>query len=274
MRIDAHQHFWDLKRGDYSWLTSDLAVIYRDFAPKDLRPFLDRHAIDATILVQAADTDAETDFMLALADEHAWIVGVVGWVNMEAPGAAARLRHLAKHPKFVGIRPMIQDISDDNWMLRPDLSTAFETLIDLGLRFDALLKPQHLDPFMKFLELYPDLRIIIDHCAKPEIRNKAFQPWADKIEQIANTSQCYCKLSGLITEAAEDWSDADIQPYGAHILKCFGPDRVVFGSDWPVLKLAGDYTKWITFVEQISNPEMHANLFGNNAARFYLTPAP
>lgn len=270
MRIDAHQHFWSLARGDYNWLTPDFTAIYRDFLPKELRVILDTHAIDGTILVQAADSDAETDYMLSLADEHEWIFGVVGWVDMDSPDASKRLRHLARNPKFVGIRPMIQDIPDDNWMLRPSLRSAFETLMDLGLKFDALLMPRHLDPFMKFLKLYPNLNIIIDHCAKPKIRNNAFQTWADQIANIASISNCFCKLSGLITEANKDWIDDDIKPYAAHILDCFGPDRVVFGSDWPVLKLAGEYSNWIDFVAQLSEPQTHANLFGNNAARFYL----
>ncbi len=270
MRIDAHQHFWELRRGDYSWLTSDFTAIYRDFSPADLRPILNQHKIDGTILVQAADTDAETDYMLTLADKHDWILGVVGWIDMEADSAPARLRTLAAHPKFVGIRPMIQDIADDNWMLRPALAPAFTALMDLGLRFDALLKPRHLVPFRDFLKLYPDLRIVIDHCAKPEICNGAFQQWADNIAEIAALSNCYCKLSGLVTEAGPNWSNTDIQPYAQHILDSFGADRVMFGSDWPVLKLAGDYADWINFITQISPAETHKNLFGGNAARFYL----
>lgn len=271
MRIDAHQHFWKLARGDYNWLTPDLKEIYRDFSPDNLRPILEQHHMDGTILVQAADSDGETDYMLSLADKYDWILGIVGWVDMEAGNTPARLRTLAKHPKFVGIRPMIQDIADNNWMLRPDLAPAFAALMDLGLRFDALLKPRHLAPFRDFLKLYPDLRIVIDHCAKPEICNDMYQPWADDIAKIAATSDCYCKLSGLVTEASADWKDAEIQPYAQHILDSFGPDRVMFGSDWPVLKLAGDYTDWINFAAQISPAETHKNLFGGNAAQFYLT---
>lgn len=270
MRIDAHQHFWALARGDYTWLTPDFTAIYRDFSPADFRPILERHRIDGTILVQAADSDAETDYLLTLAEAHDWILGVVGWVDMARADAPKRLTTLAAHAKFVGVRPMIQDIADVNWMLRPDLAPAFGALMDLGLRFDALLMPRHLEPFVKFLKLYPDLRIVIDHCAKPEINRSAFQPWADHISNIAATSNCYCKLSGLVTEAASQWQDADIAPYARHILQCFGPKRVIFGSDWPVLKLAGDYDHWIEFVERICDKSDHDNIFGGNAERFYL----
>lgn len=270
MKIDAHQHFWALERGDYTWLTPDLTPIYQDFAPDNLRPILDAHDIDGTILVQAADTDAETDYMLSLADQHDWILGVVGWVDMESPTAPARLAKLAKHPKFVSIRPMIQDIEDDNWMLRPSLAPAFKALLDHDLRFDALLKPRHLTPFQQFLKLYPDLRIIINHCAKPEICNNGFQPWAEQIAQIADSSSCYCKVSGLITEAAPDWEEADIRPYIQHILNSFGPNRVIFGSDWPVLNLAGNYAKWLSLIENISPAHDHKNLLGENAFKFYL----
>lgn len=270
MKIDAHQHFWELERGDYTWLTPDLAPIYRDFTPNNLRPLLDTHNFEGTILVQAADSDGETDYMLSLADQYDWILGVVGWVDMESPTAAKRLAMLAENPKLVSIRPMIQDIDDDNWMLRPDLKPAFDALAKLGLRFDALLKPRHLAPFQRFLKLYPELRIVINHCAKPDIRNQAFQPWADQISDIAEYSQCYCKLSGLVTEAAPEWSDEDIIPYARHILSCFGPDRVIFGSDWPVLNLAADYRRWVALVQKLTTEKEYDRLFGDNAHAFYL----
>ena len=273
MRIDSHQHFWDLARGDYDWLTNDLAPIHRNFAPDDLHPFLQANKFDGTILVQAAATEAETEYILSLAENHDWILGVVGWVNMESPDAAHSIARFAQNPKFVGVRPMIQDIADPNWMLKPELAPALNALVDRGLHFDALLKPQHLTPFLQFINLYPDLPIVIDHCAKPEIRRGTFQPWADLIAQIAATSNTMCKLSGLVAEANPDWSDQDIRPYAQHILKYFGPERVMFGSDWPVLKLAGDYNAWVEFVQNLCAGLPRSGIdsvFGKTAQRFYL----
>ena len=273
MRIDSHQHFWSLDRGDYDWLTKDLAPIYRDFTPVDLHPVLRANKIDGTILVQAAATEAETEYMLSLAEKHDWILGVVGWVDMESPNAAQSIARFAQNPRFVGVRPMIQDIADPNWMLKPELAPALGALVDHGLRLDALLKPQHLTPLHRFISLYPDLRIVIDHCAKPQIREDAFQPWADQIAQIAATSTTMCKLSGLVTEAKADWADQDIRPYAQHVLDCFGPERVMFGSDWPVLKLAGEYDAWVEFVQclcaELSQFQIDS-VFGGTARRFYL----
>lgn len=193
---------------------------------------------------------------------------------MGAADAGQRIARFAKNAKFVGVRPMIQDIPDPNWMLKPELTPAIEALIKHDLRLDALLKPMHLLPFVQFLDRYPEPRIVIDHCAKPEIRTGTFQPWADQIAQIAETSDVMCKLSGLVTEAAPGWTDQDIRPYAQHILKCFGPSRVMFGSDWPVLNLAGDYDAWVKFVTELCadlTGSETASVFGETARNFYLS---
>lgn len=273
MRIDAHQHFWHLDRGDYAWLTPKLEAIYCDFNPDDLRPLLTSSGIDGTIVIQATDTEAETGFLLSLADKHDWILGVVGWVDMASVTAAQSIAHFSRHPKFVGIRPMIQGIDDDAWMLRPSLDGAIAALIEHNLCFDALVLPKHLKNLAVFLETHPDLRVVIDHCAKPEIRNDGFQPWADQISKIAENSGAYCKLSGLVTEAAADWVGSEITPYAKHILSCFGARKVMFGSDWPVLNLAGDYHSWYKLVQSLTNgyaqPQKDA-ILGENAKNFYL----
>ncbi|SMX38212.1 amidohydrolase family protein [Octadecabacter ascidiaceicola] len=244
MKIDTHQHFWKLDRGDYGWLTPDFGPLYRDFLPEDLEPMLKACGIDGTIAVQAADSEAETDFLLSLTVHYHWIIGVVGWVDLEAQSAVASIERLAQHPKLVGLRPMIQNIEDDTWMLRDTLRPAVAAMINHNLTFDALVMPRHLDHLKTFLARYPDLRVVIDHCAKPEIRNYTFEPWASQITELAGFPNVFCKLSGLVTESREDWVSEDLTPYVEHVRKAFGPDRVMFGSDWPVVNLASSYEQW------------------------------
>src|SRR5215470_12335884 len=178
MRIDSHQHFWQLSRGDYSWLTPELGLIYRDFAADDLRPILQRHNIDATIIVQAAPTISETEFLLDVARRTDFVKGVVGWANLEAKDAPEKIGRLSTRDYLVGLRPMIQDIPDPEWMLKPALEPAIAEMERSHLRFDALLKPPHFAPFRKFLRKYPNLPVVVDHGAKPEIRSDGFTAWA------------------------------------------------------------------------------------------------
>lgn len=270
MIIDAHQHFWQLARGDYGWLTPELAPLYRDFMPDDLLPLLARNGVDGTILVQAAPTGAETEFMLRLANETPCVLGVVGWVDFAAPSAVADIARLATHPKLVGLRPMIQDIPDDNWMLGHDLSPAFQAMIDHDLTFDALVLPRHLPQLATLLSRHPELRTVVDHGAKPEIAAGQFDQWAENIIRIADESNAYCKLSGLLTEAGDSWTRADIAPYITHLLTAFSAERLIWGSDWPVLTLASDYDTWrelaVSFVQ--SAHAQHA-IFGANALALY-----
>jgi L-fuconolactonase len=244
MKIDAHQHFWQLERGDYEWLTPELKPLYRDFMPDDLAPHLGRHGIDGTILVQAAPSSAETEFLLDIADKTSFVLGVVGWTDFAAASAADDIAHLAKHPKLVGLRPMIQDIADDDWMLRPALTPAFEAMIEADLTFDALVLPRHLSQLRQLLSRHPSLRGVIDHGAKPDISGGQFKTWANDIAAIAKDGRVYCKLSGLLTEAGNGATLTDLAPYVAHLLECFGPDRLVWGSDWPVLTMAASYEVW------------------------------
>ncbi|MBO6719794.1 MAG: amidohydrolase family protein [Rhizobiaceae bacterium] len=271
-RIDAHQHFWRLGRGDYGWLTPKLAPIYRDFSPGDLLPILKRHGIDGTVLVQAAPTEAETDFMLGLADEHDFILGVVGWVNFAALDAAERIARMAAHPKLEGLRPMIQDIADPEWMLSAELRPAYEALIAHGLVFDALVLPRHLDVLPRLLARHPDMRTVVDHSAKPAIAAGDFDDWAAGMSRIARESAAFCKLSGLVTEAGLDWSVATLRPYAEHILEAFGPERVIWGSDWPVCTLAASYDAWVEATDELLSgctASARAAILGGNAARLY-----
>lgn len=270
MIIDAHQHFWQVARGDYGWLTPDLTPLYRDFMPGDLAPMLAEHVIDGTILVQAAPTRAETDFLLQIADRTDFVKGVVGWVDFESSDAATQIATLAAHPKLVGLRPMIQDIADDAWMLRDDLSPAFAALCTEDLTFDALVKPRHLPHLLHLLARYPTLRVVIDHGAKPDIAANDFFDWADHMASLAHNTTAYCKLSGLVTEAAPDWSSDDLHPYIAHLIKVFGPDRLIWGSDWPVLTLAASYDAWVKIAQdRIPSASDKKRVFGLNACAAY-----
>jgi L-fuconolactonase len=273
MRIDAHQHFWTLARGDYGWLTEKLTPIYRDFGPPDLQPHLKRHNIARTILVQAAPTIAETHFMLDLAQKTPFVAGVVGWADFEAPHAADTIAKVARNVLLVGLRPMVHDIADDDWLLRDDLVPAFEALIDHGLVFDALVRPRHLPRLLKLIERHPGLSVVVDHAAKPDIREQLFDPWHADLADVATHSSVVCKLSGLVTEAPNDWTRDDLRPYVEHLLYIFGPERLLFGSDWPVVNLAADYDRWfeaaLSLLADLTDSEREAVL-GGNAERIYL----
>lgn len=272
MRIDAHQHFWSLERGDYGWLTPDLAPIYKDFLPNDLKPLLENAGIEGTVLVQAAPTVAETEFMLSLADAHSFVKGVVGWVDFEAADAADQIAALAVHPALVGLRPMIQDIENPDWMLDERLTPAFEALQTHELTFDALTLPHHLPRLRQLLRKHPDLRVVVDHGSKPPIRDGAIETWRDDVSAIAADSQAFCKLSGLVTEAAPDWTADDLRPYVQHLLTCFGPERLIWGSDWPVCTLASTYDRWIRTTDDLlahlSDDDRDA-ILGGSATRAY-----
>ncbi|HEX4301218.1 MAG TPA: amidohydrolase family protein [Rhizomicrobium sp.] len=273
MRIDAHQHFWRMDRGDYGWLTAkDHPKIARDFLPADLAPLLAAARIDKTILVQAAPTDAETQFLLEIAAATPFVAGVVGWSDFEAPDTAMRIARLCANPKLKGLRPMVQDMADDEWLLRPSLARAFEAMQRGRLRFDALVKPRHLPALAEFLDRYPALPVVIDHAAKPDIAHAGLDLWASYIRHIAKSSKAVCKLSGLVTEAGTGWSASTLKLYVDVLLESFGPSRLMWGSDWPVLNEAGDYAGWLaageTLTKHLSSADREA-IFGGTAAKFY-----
>jgi L-fuconolactonase len=276
VRVDAHQHFWRLGRGDYAWLTPDLRELHRDYEPHELAPLLARVGIEATVLVQAAATDSETDFLLSLADANSFIAAVVGWVDFAATTTPKRLATLRRHPRFRGVRPMIQDIADSDWMLGDALDDTFRALIDLDLTFDALVRPVHLPNLLRLLDRHPALSVVIDHGAKPAIAAGAFDDWARGIDRIAAHSTACCKLSGLVTEAGAEWRGGGLDRYVNHLLDCFGADRLMWGSDWPVLNLATRYDAWWTETERLLAPASEAEraaILGGTAARFYsITP--
>ena len=274
-RVDAHHHVWALSRGDYGWLqpTPSLAPIYRDFAITDLRPLLAAVGIDATILVQAAPTLAETRFLLDVARESGGTVrGVVGWADLSAADAVETLGALARDPLLKSVRPMLQDLADPEWIARSVVQPALAALPELGVRFDALIKPAHLRPLLRVMERHPDLEVVVDHCAKPDIAGQRWQPWADDISALARETSAHCKLSGLVTEAGTRWSVDTLRRYVDHMLDCFGPKRVLWGSDWPVVTLAASYEAWSSATDTLLAgmlPVDREAIRGDNARRFY-----
>jgi L-fuconolactonase len=273
MRVDSHQHFWQIDRGDYGWLNAaDHPKIARDYLPRDLAPLLAAGRIDRTILVQAAPTESETGFLLELANSTPFVAGVVGWIDFEAAEVAEKVACLANHPKLVGLRPMIQDIADVEWMLRPQFALTFSGMQKRALCFDALVAPRHLPALETFLRRYDGLSVVIDHGAKPDIVGVGLDVWSTSIRRIARTSRALCKLSGLATEAGPDWNAEILKPYVDVLLESFGASRLMWGSDWPVLNEVGDYAGWLnaaeTLTAHLSSAECE-QIFGGTAATFY-----
>jgi L-fuconolactonase len=275
LHIDAHQHYWSLAHHDYGWLedTPALRPIYRDFGPADLAPLLDGAGVDATVLVQAAPSEAETWRLLALAAQPGSRVrAVVGWTDLAAPDAPARIRRLAQETLLKGLRPMLQDIAEPDWILGPALRPAIQAMTDAGLRLDLLVKPHQLEAALAFARAHPMLPMVIDHAAKPDIAGGAFQPWASWIARFAAETSVHCKLSGLATEAGPGWDVHRLQPWVEHLLRHFGPARLMWGSDWPVLNLAGGYLQWHAVSDQLLaalSAADRACIQGANAAEFY-----
>jgi L-fuconolactonase len=267
IRIDAHHHVWRLNRGDYGWLTPDLPI-YRDYTLDDLRPLLGD--VTATILVQAAPTEAETAFLLQTArDSSGLVAGVVGWSDLAAPSAPDRIAELAADPLLVGLRPMLQDLADPEWVLRRDVMAALQAMVTAGLSFDALVRPRQLDAILTLLHRVPELRVVIDHAGKPDIRAGDFAFWAARMARLAKETGAFCKLSGLLTEASVDWTPDDIRRYANHVIDGFGPERVMWGSDWPVLNLVSTYEAWRDLANGMVRAADRDRIFGGTAAVFY-----
>lgn len=275
IRIDAHQHCWQLAARAGQWPPASLAQIHRDFAPSDLAPLLAQHGIAATVLVQSLPSATDTRFLLELADATPFIGGVVGWVDLKAPDAAAQIALVARHPKLKGLRPMLQDLDDDDWIADPQLARAVAAMQAHGLTLDALVLPRHLPALLEFAQMYPALPVVIDHAAKPPIASAdstAMDAWRTDLARLAALPQVSCKLSGLVTEAGPNWDVALLQPFVEHVLGVFGAHRVLWGSDWPVLNLASDYAGWIAASEQLLahlDDADRERIFGLNARRFY-----
>ncbi|TDE33333.1 hypothetical protein E1295_38260 [Nonomuraea mesophila] len=273
--VDAHQHFWNLETGSYPWLTPASGPIFRTFEPAELLPQLAAAGVERTVLVQAMDSYADTDAMLAQADVHDIIGAVVGWVPLWRPDEAAEaLERYRRHPKFAGVRHLVHDEPDPDWVLQDSVIEGLRFLAAAGLPFDVVaVLPRHLEHVPVLAERVPGLRMVIDHLAKPPIKEKGWEPWASLLARAAEYPQVYAKVSGLNTAAdAATWTADDLRPYVEHALESFGPQRLMFGSDWPVALLAGDYAKvWRETGAVLSGlPEDgRAAVLGGTATRFY-----
>lgn len=242
--IDAHFHIWRLDRGDYGWLTPALAPLYRDVGLEDWRAVARPCGVTAGVLVQAAPTEAETAFLLEQAEAAPDVPGVVGWVDLLAPDAPARIAALAARPKLRGLRPMLQDIPDPDWILQEALAPGLRAMQAHGLAFDALVRPVHLPRVAELVRRHPGLRVVIDHAAKPAIAAGQWDDWQQGLAVLARAPQVFCKLSGLWTEAAPATPVDGLQAYIDEVRRLFGPARLLWGSDWPVLERAGSHAAW------------------------------
>lgn len=277
MIIDSHQHFWRLSERAGYWPPADLAPIYRDFLPSDLEPRLERNGVRGTILVQTLPTEQDTEFMLGLAAQHEFIVGVVGWVDITSPDAPASIARLAKNRKLKGLRPMLQDIVDDRWIENPALAPAVEAMQKHKLVFDALVLPRHLPSLLRFANEHPRLPIVIDHAAKPLIADGVVEPWLTDMKKLAALPQVRCKLSGLLTEAGSAPCAEAVKPYVDLMLDIFTPERILWGSDWPVVGLASDYDSWLTMSKSLIAhlpKRQQAAILCYNAVSFYRLSRP
>jgi L-fuconolactonase len=269
--IDAHQHFWSLATPGHEWPTAAEAAIHRDFGPADLRAATADVPLAASVLVQSQPTDADTDWMLGLAATTPGVGAVVGWVDLAARDAPARIAQIAAAPKLRSLRPMLQSIADTGWLLEPHLAPAIAAMIDHDLRLDALVQPRHLPMLAQFAARWPRLPIVIDHAAKPFAATGELDPWRRDIAALAELG-IWCKLSGLRTEQGEGQPADALQPYVDHLVACFG-DRLMWGSDWPVLHLSGDdYATWYADARRLARlPDGTATerLFAGAATEFY-----
>ena len=273
--IDAHQHFCRQTRGDYRWPNDSVAPIFRDFGPEDLAPLLNRAGVTQTVLVQATETAAETEWLLAVAHDHPVVTGVVQWwVGLSAPDAIATIDRLRADPLLKRLRPMLQNIADTEWILHPGVRPALEHMDCVGLRLDALIQPRHLQAMLALAERHPDLPIVIDHLAKPRM-GKGISPdadWANGMRALADVPNVWCKLSGMVTEIGPAWQSTDLIPFSALVLEKFGPSRCMFGSGWPVVNLAAGYERWMAMAQSMASSHSTAetaSLFAGPARDVY-----
>jgi L-fuconolactonase len=278
--VDAHQHFLDPGAYDYPWLDESCAAIDRVFAPPDLAPLLRAERVDATVVVQTLHELGETELMLAETRTHDWIAGVVGWVDLVSPDVGEqldRLRELPGGERLVGVRHLTHDEPDAAWLRRPDVQRGISAVGACGLVFDLLLRPREIPAAVAAVAALPSVRFIVDHIAKPPIRSgwqdETSQVWADGLRELAGYDNVACKLSGLVTEADRDaWNVEDLRPFAEHALSCFGHERLLFGSDWPVCELAAPYTRVVAATDELIaglSPEEHRAILHDNAVRCY-----
>jgi L-fuconolactonase len=273
LRIDAHQHFWRYDSAEYPWIDASMAALRRDFLPADAQREMARAGFDACVAVQVRQTLEETRWLLALADAHPFIAGVVGWIDLQAPGARSQLQEFAGHPKLVGIRHIVQSEPDDRFMLRPAFLAGLALVEEFDLAYDILIYSRHLKVAAEVVDRCPHARFVLDHLAKPEIRTGALDAWARDLGALARRPNVHAKVSGLVTEADwTRWTPETLRPYLDVAFDCFGTERLMIGSDWPVCTVAGDYSRTTGVVVEYlaGRPASERDaVLGANAQRFW-----
>ena len=276
MRIDSHQHFWHYEAAEYPWIDADKDALKADYKPADLALLMAANGIDGTVAVQARQNLRETEFLLELADSNDFIRGVVGWVDLRADDIAAQLERLAPHPRMVGVRHIVHDEADDRFMLGGSFLDGLALLNQTKLTYDLLLYPRHLRVAIDVVKRFPEQPFVLDHISKPFIKDGILEPWASEIRELASYDNVWCKVSGMVTEAAwKTWAQDDYRPYLDVVFDCFGVDRLMFGSDWPVCTLSGSYSEVVgivrSYIEGLSDQEKD-KVMGDNATALYGLP--
>lgn len=277
MKIDSHQHFWAINDTDYVWMGDAHAVIKRDFLPADLAPLMAASCIEGCVAVQARQMIEETRWLLGLAEQNDFIQGVVGWLPLLENAASPWLEEFAPHPKLTGVRHVVHDEPDDDFILREDFNVGIKQLAKHGLIYDILIFAKHLPQTIRFVDRHPEQTFVVDHIAKPNIRSDQFDDaWAAGIRELAQRENVSCKLSGMITEVSDaEWNTELLQPYFETVLDAFGARRLMFGSDWPVCQLRGTYQQWAQTVTELTaplSPDEQSAIWGKNASRVYGLP--
>ncbi|CAN5333503.1 amidohydrolase family protein [soil metagenome] len=273
MKLDAHQHFWIYNKEEFSWINDEMKVLRRDFLPEDLNSELEKKGYDGSLAVQASQTEQENIFLLELAEKHRSIKGVVGWVDLQADDVQTKLEKYAENSKLKGVRHIVQSEPDLEFLLRPKFLKGIGLLKNFNLNYDILIFPQHLKVAAEFVSKFPDQKFVLDHLAKPYIKNQKISEWENDLKLLASFPHVHAKISGLVTEASwSSWKKADFKPYLEVALEAFGADRLMIGSDWPVCLVAGTYEEVIDLTEHfISNLsiEEQKKITGENARKFY-----
>jgi len=273
MTIDSHQHFWKYNAPTHGWITDEMSVIQRDFLPSDLEPILKQNNIDGCVAVQADQSEAETDFLLELSKENSFVKGIVGWVDLLADDVYERLEHYAQFEKIKGFRHIVQGESDSEFMLRPKFKNGITELSANDFTYDILIYHFQLEQAINLVKLFPDQKFVIDHIAKPDIKSGEYAEWQINIKKLALHQNVYCKVSGMVTEGEwQGWKNSDFKIYLDTVVKAFGTDRLMYGSDWPVCLVAGQYEEQLNIVQayfsSFSSLEKK-KIMGGNAVKFY-----
>jgi L-fuconolactonase len=274
-RIDAHQHFWHYTPEEYGWIDDSMSALRRDFLPEELETCLSSGGLSGCVAVQARQCLTETDWLLRLSERYAFIAGVVGWVDLRHPEVEQHLDRYSEHPKFVGVRHVVQDEPDPDFLFGHAFTRGIQEVAARNLSYDILIRPHQLGAAIRFANNFPEMRLILDHMAKPEIAGKKLRPWSLQIHELASCSNVWCKVSGMVTEAEKHWKQEDFVPYLDVVFEAFGCHRVMMGSDWPVCTSVAPYPQVLSIVKKYIKqfPEnLQEQILGGNAADAYRLP--